>query len=322
MSSIVLVLLVSGLLWIRRNNKMLIFVGLSFLAVIFPVLSIIPSAATPNALVSLRWLYFPMSFIFLGLSLIIQRTFYQRSNITKAVLCIAICYFGIYSYTVSKYHWHDEESFLTQEVLHFNNTIHAGGYAEYLFSHGKFAEAEKCYKVAINKYPNQAYNYINYSALLITNGEYSDALIQLNQAKALVMTHHEQGEWYNNMGSALLGLGDTIEALKHLNKAVILASDEAIFWANLGGAYGMIGDYKNSIDALKKGIDIAPDNIQIRINLAMTYINLKDYQNAVFTLEKIPEKERLGNKNVLRLLEMAREGLYSGYNDNTDSSSN
>lgn len=68
MASIVLVLLIFGLLWIRRNNKMLIFIVLSFLAVIFPVLSIIPSAATTNALVSLRWLYFPMSFIFLGLS--------------------------------------------------------------------------------------------------------------------------------------------------------------------------------------------------------------------------------------------------------------
>jgi tetratricopeptide (TPR) repeat protein len=262
-----------------------------------------------------------MSFIFLGLSYIIQRGFYQKKIIIKAVLCIAICYFGIYSYTLNKYHWHDEKSFITQEVLHFNNTIHAGGFAECLFNQGKLAEAEKYYKLAINKYPYQAYNYINYSALLITNGKYNDAIFQLNQAKDLVMTHHEQGEWYNNMGSALLGLGDTIEALKHLNKAVILASDEAIFWANLGGAYGMIGDYKNSIDALKKGIDISPDNIQMRINLAMTYINLKDYQNAVFTLEKIPEKERLGNINVLRLLEMARESLHGEYDDNTESNS-
>jgi tetratricopeptide (TPR) repeat protein len=315
MLSIILVLVISGFLWVRRNDKILVFAGLSFLTVIFPVLSIIPSASTSNALVSLRWLYFPLAFFLLGFAWIIKQFVNLEQILIKAILCVIICYFGIYSYMLNKYHWHDDETFFTQEVLHFNNTLYAGGLAEYLCDQGKLAEAEKYYKVAINKSPNQAYNYINYSALLIRKGKYDDAIFHLNKAKDLLMTHYLQGEWHNNMGSALLKLGDTVEALKHLNKAVILAPDEAIFWANLGGAYGMIGEYKESINALKKGLDISPELLQLRTNLAMSYINIKDYKKAVLTLEKIPEKERLGNENVLRLLEVAREGLNRGRND-------
>ena len=47
----------------------------------------------------------------------------------------------------------------------------------------------------------------------------------------------------------------------------------------------------------------------------MSYMNLKDFKNALLTLEKIPEKERMNNKDVLRLLEKARGGLEQGHND-------
>ena len=308
--SIMIVLLATIFLWIGRDKKILMFSSLSFLTVIFPVLSIIPSASTPNALISLRWLYFPMFFIFLALGWTIKRFFDNKRIIIKTILCIAICYFGMYSYVLNRYHWHDDGTFLTKEVLHFKNIVHAGGFAEYLFKQGKLSEAEKYFNIAINNFPDTAYNYINYSALLINNREYMDALSYLDKARNLLMTHHERGEWHNNKGSALLGLGDTIEALKHLNKAVILVPDEAIFWANLGGAYGMSGEYEKSIDALKRSIDISPELIHARINLAMTYINLADYKNAVLVLEEISEKEEgLAHQNVINLLEIARGGV-------------
>lgn len=313
--SIILVLLSSGFLWIKRNDRILIFSGLSFLIVLFPVLSIIPSASTGNALVSLRWIYFPLVFFLLGFAWVMDKSFNPERIFTKTILCIIICYFGIYSFILNRYHWHSDATFFTQEVLHFNNTLHAGGFAEHLFNEGKVAEAEKYYKVAINKSPDQAYNYINYSAMLIANRKYNDALFYLNQAKDLLMTHHEQGQWHNNMGAALLGMGDTVEALKHLNRAVSLAPEEAVFWANLGGAYGMMGEYEKSINALKKGIDLSPGLLQLRTNLAMSYINLKDYQKALLTLEEIPEKKRLEDKEILSLLETARNGLNQGRNE-------
>jgi Tfp pilus assembly protein PilF len=296
-------------LWKMRNKRILIFSSISFLIVIFPVLGIIPSASTPNTLISLRWLYFPLFFVILGLAWIIKQSFDVKQILVKAILYIAICYFGIYSFVLNKYHWHDQGTFLTQEVLHFNNILHAGGLAEYLFSQGKLSEAEKYFNMAINHYPDTAYNYINYSALLISKREYLEALSFLDKAGNLLMTNHEHGEWFNNRGSALLGLGDRIEAIEHLNRAVTLVPDEAIFWANLGGAYGMIGDYEQSMNALKRGIDLSRDLIETRINLAITYMHLNDFKNALLVLEEISEKEREENQNVRVLIEMARKGL-------------
>lgn len=308
-SSIILILFISSVLWIKRYNKILIFSSISFLSIMFPVLSIIPSAATPSALVSLRWLYFPMFFIILSLGLIIKRALDSQRIMIKTILVLAICYFGIYSYIVNKYHWHDQGAFFTQEVLHFNNMLYAGGFAETLFNKGEKKKAEKYYQIAIKEYPRKAYNYINYSAMLITNRSYNDALLNLKKAKDLLMTHHEQAEWHNNVGMALQGKGDNVEALKHFDRAVSLAPMEAIFWANLGGAYGMAGEYEQSIKALKKGIAISPGLVHLKINLAMSYINLKNYHQAVLTLEKIPKRERRENKKILKLLEMARDKL-------------
>ena len=97
--------------------------------------------------------------------------------------------------------------------------------------------------------------------------------------------------------------------MKNFKEAVVLAPDEAVFWANLGGAYGMTGEYEKSIDALKKGIDISPSLVNLKINIAVSYINLKEYQNAILALEKIPEEERLKSNEILRLLEIAHNGL-------------
>ena len=103
--------------------------------------------------------------------------------------------------------------------------------------------------------------------------------------------------------------GQKEQGLKDLNKAVIYAPDEPIFWANLGGAYGMIGDYKNSIYVLRKGLDVSPESGQLSTNLALSYINMKDYKEAVSILESLSNKERKENNEVVRLLKLARKGL-------------
>jgi protein O-mannosyl-transferase len=312
--SIILIIFIGSYLWLIKKNKIVVFSALSFLLVLFPVLSIIPSASTSNALISLRWLYFPLIFIFIGIGYFIKRCLDFNLIIVKIVLCILILYLGLYSYTLNKYHWHSEETFFRQEVLHFNNFLHAGGFAELLYSKGNLLEAEKYFNIAINKLPYQAYNYINYSALLITNQQFIEALRCLDKAKDLLMTHHERGEWFNNRGSALFGLGDRHEALKQFQDAVLFAPYEPMFWANLGVAYAITGDYQNSIDALIKGLEISPDNIQLRANLAMTYIRLNEYQKAISVLENNSNKEAINNSELLRLMKLAREGLQSKRN--------
>jgi len=294
-------------LWIGRNNRLLLFSGLSFLAVVFPVLNIIPTASI--SLVAMRWLYLPITFISIGAAWIIQKAIVRRRMLTTSLLCITVFYFGTYSYFLNKNLWHDEATFYNQEVRNFNNYLYAGGLAERLLDNKKYREAERYFQIAIKNYPNKAKNYINYSALLIDTGRPDVALFYLKKAKSLTIIHGERGEWFNNMGMAYFHLKKEDEALRNFLKAVTFCPNEPQFWANLGGAYGSMGDYENSISVLRKGIDIAPDSIQLRKNLAVTYMKMKDYEKVITTLEKIPDPERRKNRDIEGLLHKARNRL-------------
>jgi Flp pilus assembly protein TadD len=288
--SIVLFLLIGTALWIARNNKLLIFSGLSFLVTIFPVLNIIPTASI--SLVAMRWLYLPFVFISVSVAWVIQKAIVRRKMLTTSLLCVFICYLGVYSYILNKNLWHDEDSFFTREVKGFNNYLYAGGFAESLLDKRKYQEAEEYFRIAIKNYPNQVKNYINYSALLIETGRMNEALLFLNKAKPLIMIHSERGEWFNNLGMLDFKLGNSGEAIRNFKKAVLFNPNEPQFWANLGAAYGSKGDYESSLIALKKGLEIAPDSLKVRKNLAVTYIRMKEYEKAVAVLEEVSPKER------------------------------
>jgi Tfp pilus assembly protein PilF len=290
MLSIAFFLLIATALWIARKNKLLIFSGLSFLVSIFPVLNIIPTASI--SLVAMRWLYFPFVFISVSVAWGIQKAIVRRKMLTISLLCVFMCYLGVYSYVLNKNLWHDEDSFFTREVKGFNNYLYAGGFAESLFDKREYQEAEGYFRIAIKNYPNQAKNYINYSAMLLETGRMNEALLFLNNSRPLTMTHSERGEWSNNMGMLNFKLGKREEAITNFKEAVLFNPNEPLFWANLGGAYGSKGDYESSLIALKKGLEIGPDSLKLRKNLAVTYIRIKEYEKAIAVLEEVSPKER------------------------------
>ena len=305
--SLILFFLLLMYLWKKRKNGLAVFSVLAFLSGIMPVLNIIPTSSV--SLVSMRWLYFPMAFLFLGLGLIIENAVYKRKDISITILIIVVTYMGLYTYTLNRGLWYDDDTLIKQEVFRFKNMMFASDIAEKYFNNKQYKEAEEYYKIAIEKYPNKAVNYLDYSFLLIETNRLDHAVNILNKTRALVMTHDEQGRWYNNMGMVLWRRGNYYETLKYFKKAVKSAPEEAIFWSDLGGVHGAIGEYEKSIKVLKHGIALSPDSVELRINLAMSYINLKDYISGVSTLEGIPENERNTNKKILMLMEKAEKGL-------------
>lgn len=295
------------ILWRFKKSRLLIFSMLAFLFCIFPTVNIVPTPSV--SLIGMRWLYVSMGFLLIGIGILIQQVIIARRNLVASLLVIVITYFGIYTYILNRGLWHDDDTLIKQEVLGFNNKLFAADIAEKYFNNRQYSDAEKYFKIAIEKFPYQAFSYINLSALLTETGRPGDAITLLNKAKGLVMTHHQQAEWYNNMGTALFQMQQKEKGLKYLKKAVVYSPDEPIYWANLGGVYGMIGAYEESANALIKGLDISPGSTQIRTNLAMTYINMEKYKDAISVLDNIPEKERKNNSEILRLLKMAYEGL-------------
>ncbi len=308
LAGFLLFILLGLFIWREREDRLVGFSLFSFLISIFPILNIIPTSAV--TLISMRWLYFPMIFILLGVTRFIQKSIEMNRSLTLAIVCVVSVYFGVFSHILNKDLWHEEGTFLHREVHHFNNYFYAGGLAESLLDEKKYRDAERYFRIAINNYPQKPKNYINYSALLIDTGRPEEALLCLNRAWSLTMTHNEQGQWFNNMGMAYFKLKKHHQGLRHFSKAVEYCRNNHQFWANLGGAYGSIGDYENSVFALKKGLDVAPESIQLRKNLAVTYLRMGDPSKAISTLEGISPDKR-AQQGINELLNRAYKALES-----------
>jgi tetratricopeptide (TPR) repeat protein len=309
LGSILVLLLLGVLLWKKRNHKGVVFSILSFIVSLFPVLNLIRTSA--YSLIAMRWLYFPMSFLFIAVAWGIQESLSKRRSLALTGFSLILVYFTFYSYTLNETLWQNEKEFFHQEVLQFDNPLYYSGLAEIYLDEKKYGDSEKYFRKALKKYPGKARHYINYSALLIDTDRSEVALSLLNKAKPLPMTYEERGEWFNNAGMAQFKLKNREEALKSFRKAVVYRPDQALFWGNLGGAYGAAGDYRNSISSLKRGLEIAPDSVELRKNLAITYMRIKDYQSAIETLEKVSAPERSVHEHIRDLLLEARRNLSS-----------
>ena len=278
------------LIWRLRKNRLVIFSVLSFHVLIFPTLNIIPTSAI--SLVSMRWLYFPMAFLTILFAWLIRGFLRINGFVARGVLCAALAYMGVYSYVLNATLWKNESNFFRQEVINFDNDYYAGGLAENLFDSGNYLGAEKYFRISTEKYPFEARNYLNYSALLIETGRPHIALNYLKKAEALSMTHKRQGQWFNNMGVAYFSLGKHNKSIKYLLKAVRRSPHTVEYKANLGGAYTASGDYEKACVVLEKAFEITPQSNSLKKNLALTYMEMKRPRDVIRVLRKIPPDER------------------------------
>jgi tetratricopeptide (TPR) repeat protein len=298
-----------GLLTLKIwKDRLARFSIVSFLVSLFPILNIVHTSAV--TLISMRWLYFPMIFVSLALAEAINKCLKIKFALTVSILCPTVLYLGVFSYILNGCLWHDEDIFLRQEVVHFNNFFHSGGLAENLFNKKDYVSAERYFRMAIDKHPQETKNYINYSALLTETGRPKAAISLLERAKSLHMTRKERGEWYNNIGTAYFDLKKYEEALTYFEQAVESWHGASQFWSNLGAGYGATGDYTNSISALEKALRMAPDSLQTRKNLGVTYYRAGNYAQAILVLKKIPAQQREA-MGVNHLLDKIRNALES-----------
>jgi tetratricopeptide (TPR) repeat protein len=304
--------LIGFALWKARENKVFVFGALSFLLALLPVLNIVNTSAV--SLISMRWLYFPMAFLMIGLSPMVKTLIDRGRFVTVASLVSLTLYFGAYSFSLNRNLWYNEETFFTHEVNCHKNLFYAGGLAELYYSKGNYPEAERWFKLSLERNPNDVRDHINYAALLIDTGRPQEAIKGLKKARNLTMAYRDRAEWYNNLGMAEFALESYAEALKSFKKAVIYDSDEPLFWSNLGGAYGSLGDYGNSVVTFRKGLNIAEDSVLLRMNLANTYIKMEAYGAAVSVLEEIPALDRQKDAAAMRLLTLASSKLEGGSN--------
>jgi tetratricopeptide (TPR) repeat protein len=305
LSGFAVLMILGALLWKERKNKIVLFSVFSFLVALFPVLNIIHTSAV--SVVSMRWLYFPMVFLCFSCVFYLQRMQSLNRLYLVSGLGAIVIYFGTYSYLLNENLWHDEDVFFSQEVQHFKNYFYAGGLAESLYNRSDLGEAERYFLMAIDRYPNKAENYINYSALLIETGRVDGALSYLDKVKSASMSHCERGKWFNNRGMIYFIDKEYHSALTYFSRAVSICPNVAQFWANLGGGYGSIGDYRKSVSVLNEGLARFPNSNLLRKNLSVSYCRLGEYAMAISVLERIPPHARKEDPEISVLLKEAHK---------------
>ena len=277
------------MVWKFRKDIPVVFSILSLFISLAPILNIIKTSSV--AMVSMRWLYFPMIFAVFLFSVWIHRIMQSRFSLSRAVIIIITIYMGAYSFMLNKYLWHDESAFYSFEIHQFGNEYYYGGLAENLFSHGDLVGAENYFKKAIETRPRAARNYINYAALMLENNRANAARKTLRRAENLIMTKRERGEWYNNLGTAYFKLENYSLAIGYIRKAITLLPDAPYLWGNLGAGYSKIGDYKNSIKSIKRGLEKVPDSIDLKKKLSLVYFRMEEFEAALSIMESIPKEK-------------------------------
>ena len=293
-------------IWKQRKNRLLIFSVLSFHVALFPTLNIIPHSAI--TLISMRWLYFSMAFLSVASAQIIRNFLKLPLFLTISFLCSILAYLGSYSYILNNSLWINEDIFFRQEVLGFGNYYYAGGLAENLLEKKNYQGAKVLFQSAIQHYPLDAINYLNYSAMLLDTGRVGEAMACLNTSEGLSMTRKRRAQWYNNIGLAHLKMKNYGDALKCFRKAVIFCPGNVAYHINLGCAYTTNGNYEKGAFVLEKTLQIAPDSVALRKNLALTNIQMKRYVDAMTILQEIPKKE-WEKQGIQELFEKTQAGL-------------
>jgi protein O-mannosyl-transferase len=293
-------------IWKQWKNRLILFSVLSFHVALFPTLNIFPTSAI--SLVSMRWMYFPMAFLSLAAAQTIKGFLKKGRFVRWGILWPILAYLGSYSYILNNSLWHNEGTLFRQEVLNFDNYYYAGDLAQKLFHENKYRDAENYFQIAMDHYPGNVMNYLNYSALLIKASRPDAALACLKEARSLPMTSNRMGQWFNNMGAAHFNLGNRSESAKYFLKATKICPNKTQYQVNLGSAYLVKGDYAKALAVLQESLKFTPDSAPLRKNLALAYINMGKDREAVRALERIPEEkwDQYGVRDLIKNAEAGR----------------
>lgn len=228
---LVLLVLATGL-YATRKHALLLFCGFGFLLSLLPVLNLITKSSV--SLIAMRWLYLPLVFIVIGAAWALGRLPVKRRSLAMALGCVLAAYFAIYSHILNRNLWHDEDTFLQQEVLHFHNPLYVGDYAERLFQKGQFVPAEHYFALTFARDMAKPRDCINYGAFLIETKRPKEAVHILGRAAAMTMIRKDQVDWHNNMGVAMTLIGDYERACEHLKQALRMNGQNPLLHRNMG----------------------------------------------------------------------------------------
>jgi predicted O-linked N-acetylglucosamine transferase (SPINDLY family) len=132
---------------------------------------------------------------------------------------------------------------------------------------GRLAEAERCYRAALARNPNDA-DALHLLGMVAHAVKQFDAAAQL--IRRAIAVNPSAAMYHNNLGVCLRGSGELEAAAESYRRAVGLKPDYAEAWANLGTVRRDQARLGESADAYGRALAIAPASPVIGASLATT----------------------------------------------------
>ena len=170
-----------------------------------------------------------------------------------------------------------------------------------------YHDVETLWRTTISKNPDSWMAYNNLGTRLLEIGRTQEAIANFQKALQIAPDY---ANGHNNLGKALLQAGRTEESLAHLRRALELDPNYATAYNNLGNTLLQMGRVQEAIDQYKKASEIAPYYIQAYNNLGAALLQVGRVEESLANLQKAltidPQYPEAHNNLANTLLRMGR----------------
>ncbi len=135
----------------------------------------------------------------------------------------------------------------------------------------------------IRQYPNLAKPYNNRGILYAQIGKYDEALRDLNKS---IILNPNLAETYNNRGLLFFSIRNYEKAITDFNQAINLNKNIPEFYNNRGYAFYVIGDIEKAISDLDKACLLNPGYADAYLSRARCYLSLNKLNPALSDLSR------------------------------------
>ncbi len=262
-----LVIVTAWGLWRRRVVG---FLGAAFLLILAPTSSIVPI----KDLAFEHRMYLPLAIVVtacvVGVFQVIRvrRAMVLPRSVLCGVLITVVVILGVVTFTRNMA-YADPIQLWTQNLRltpTHTRPINALGYA--LFKAGREGEAVERFHEALRIDPKYPGAYANLGMVYFASHRAPEAIPYFQ--KAIELSPDEFGaDVHCMLGTCLLEVGRTAEAVDALRKAVTMYPDYVEALYNMGNALLAVGRSAEAVEASRRAVQLRPDFVEARINLGL-----------------------------------------------------
>ncbi len=175
------------------------------------------------------------------------------------------------------------------------------------YEQGKYDEAAKQYREALDKAPENGALLFNLATALMKRGDEMSAMDYFKRAGAADRIGDVAYRAYGQLGAMYIDRMAFDEAEKYLKMAVSVRPADATNHYNLGIAYLRQNKREEAVAELRKAEELGEQNAALMQNLGEAYVSLKDYDRGLAVFGKLRGMNSRNTKILSRLGEIYYE---------------